>query len=482
MLARLRSVWPQRGRHVASAATLRVPAVVFLIVYCGLLLCVPSQLIVRHMGAPGTPANLWGVCGLLWWSCATLAGQNPVRGMTPLRVSALLLVAAVLGSYTSGMTMGWYAPAGLHQTSDDISNLITPSVTTISGSMMSAANRGLISFACWLGVVLLAGEGLRSWRDLDLLVTWVCRLGAFVALLGFVQYFWGIDIAGYFRIPGLIANAQFGIVDSRSVLHRVSSTAVHPIEYGVVLGGIFPLALHRTIHRWGQRFALVPSLLIGVGMLLSVSRSAVLVAAVSFLILVVGWPVAWRRRAFVLTPILLVLTRLAFPGLLGTLYSLFHDLNGDPSVKGRTQDYHVVFHLYSQQPVFGRGMFTFIPLYYRVLDNQILIFLLELGAVGLVAVLLFFLVAWVCARSAYRFAVTSEHRHLGLCLSASLAGVIVSYLTFDAWSFPMAAGVTFVLVGLSHAVWRLTDDETGGPPRLSSVRGVVWESAGRGAP
>jgi O-antigen ligase len=462
---------PQRVR------TLRLPAVVFVVGYCVLLLCVPSQLIVRQLGAPGTPANLWGVAGLLWWACATIGGLNPVRGITPLRVTAGLLTVAVLASYAAAMTTGWYAPPGVHQATDDINSLIVPNISTVTAAMISAANRGLISFACWMGIVMLTGEGLRSWRDMEVLVTWLCWLAAFVAALGFVQYFWSIDIAGYFRIPGLVANSQFGEVDSRSVLNRVSSTAVHPIEYGVALGVILPLSLHRTIERWGKPRALVPTLLIGIGMLLSVSRSAVLVAGIALVILLIGWPPVWRKRALLLLPVALVPTRLAFPGLLGTLYSLFYDLNGDPSVKGRTQDYGVVFHLYAQAPVFGRGLFTFIPAYYRILDNQILDSLLELGAVGLASLLLFFVTAWLCARSAHRFALDATNRHFGLCISASIGGLVLSYFTFDAWSFPMVAGLTFLLAGIAHAAWRLTDDETGGRPPLRSLRETPKEGA-----
>lgn len=460
---------PGPGEAEQGSGT-RLPAVVFVVGYCVLLLCLPSQLIVRKLGAPGTPANMWGVCALLWWVCATLGRLNPVRGITPLRVSAGLLTVAVIGSYTAAMTTGWYAPPGVHQATDDINSLLVPSLTTIHSAMVSAANRGLISFACWLGIVLMTGEGLRSWRDVDVLVSWLCWLGAFVATLGFIQYFFGLDIAGYFRIPGLVANSQFGMVDSRSVLNRVSSTAVHPIEYGVALGVILPLSLHRTITRWGQRAVLLPTVLIGVGMLLSVSRSAVLVAGIALVTLLIGWPSAWRRRTMLLLPVVLVGTRAVFPGLLGTLYSLFNDLNGDPSVQGRTQDYKVVFHLYAQQPIFGRGMFTFIPEYYRILDNQLLDSLLELGAFGLTMLLIFFVTGWVCARSAYRFALDARSRHLGLCLSASIGGMVLGYATFDAWSFPMAGGLTFLLIGMAHAVWRLTDDETGGPPALRTLR------------
>ncbi|KQW48835.1 hypothetical protein ASC77_08895 [Nocardioides sp. Root1257] len=436
-----------------------MPAVAIVVAYAVLLLCIPSQLIFGPLGAPGTPANMVGIAGLLWWACATIAGQNPVRGLTPTRFVVLLLTCAVLAAYVNGMVKGWYAPPNMRANTDELWTLVTPTVDETTTAMISAADRGLLSFAGWMGVVLVTAEGLRSWRDLDLLVEWLCWLGSFVAVLGLVQFFTGYDIAALFQIPGLTANAAFGEVVSRSVLNRVSATAVHPIEFGVVMGCLFPLALHRALMRWGSRAATFPALLIGVAAFISVSRSAVLVVGAAFIVLLIGWPARWRWNALMLAPVAVVGLRLAIPGLVGTLYSLFSNLQNDPSVKGRTGDYSVVMGLYEQHAVLGRGLFTFVPRYYRILDNQYLMVLVELGVVGLVSCLLFFIVSFFSARRAARHALRPESRHLGLAVSASLVGMALAYATFDAWGFPMAAGMTFLLAGICGATWRLTSEE-----------------------
>lgn len=429
------------------------------IAYAVLLLCIPSQLIFAPLGAPGTPANMVGLAGLLWWACATIGGQNPVRGLTPTRVIVLLLTCAVLAAYVNGMVKGWYAPPNMRSDTDELWTLVTPTVDETATAMISAADRGLLSFAGWMGIVLVTAEGLRSWRDLDLLVEWLCWLGCFVAGLGLVQFFTGFDIAALFQIPGLTANAAFGEVVSRSVLNRVSATAVHPIEFGVVMGSLFPLALHRALMRWGTRLATLPAVLIGVAAFVSVSRSAVLVVGAGFIVLLLGWPARWRWNALMLAPVAIVGLRLAIPGLVGTLMSLFSNIQGDPSVKGRTSDYGVVMGLYEQHAVLGRGLFTFVPRYYRILDNQYLMLLVELGIVGLVAGILFFVVSVASARRAAKHALRPQSRHLGLATSASVVGMALSYATFDAWGFPMAAGTTFLLAGICGALWRLTSEE-----------------------
>ena len=99
------------------------------------------------------------------------------------------------------------------------------------------------------------------------------------------------------------------------------------------------------------------------------------------------------------------------------------------------------------------------PRYYRILDNQFLMSLVELGFIGLLAVVFFFVVGFFAARGARRRAREARNRHLALVLSGAIAGIVVSYATFDAWGFPMAAGITFVLIGMAGAAWQVADRE-----------------------
>jgi len=151
---------------------------------------------------------------------------------------------------------------------------------------------------------------------------------------------------------------------------------------------------------------------------------------------------------------LAVALRLAIPGLLGTIVALFTNFFNDPSISGRTQDYGVVLGVFADNPWFGRGLFTFVPRYYRILDNQYLMALVELGIIGLTAVIVFFVVGFFTARGAKRRATSADDRHIALALSASLVGLATSYATFDAWGFPMAAGLTFLVVGMIGSAWQ----------------------------
>ncbi len=434
----------------------RLDASWFLVAYVALLLLIPSQLVFPPLGAAGTPAALWGMGGLVWWMAAR-AGRFVRWEPSPVRLALFVFALGVGTSYAVAMARGWYAPVNVHQATDNLYDLIPPTAQQLRTTMMSAADRGLLALAGWTGVVVVTLDGLRTWKDLDRVVTWMVRFGTAVAVLGIVQFFTGFDVASYIHVPGLRANAEiFGTID-RSVLRRANATAIHPIEFGVVMGGIFPLALHRAIGRHGRVLGWVPTSLIVSASLMSVSRSAALVVGIAMVVLIASWPSVWRGRALVAIPLATVALRVLVPGLVGTMRSLWLNLFADPSTTGRTSDYGIVFNLIGQTPVFGRGMFTFVPRYYRTLDNQLLITLIETGIVGFIALSGLFGAAYFCARGARRRLSLRGPGHLGTALSAAVLGVYASFATFDALAFPMAAGLSFLLIGLSGAVWQIAN-------------------------
>lgn len=491
LLTLLMGSWAATGRRVRQGAVpdpvppqgtvgraaprgLRMPAVAFLVVYAGLLLLIPSRLGIAAIGGPGKPASLWALLGLGLWALMTLVGSNHGRSR-PIRMATGAFALAAAASYVAGNLVGWYQPADIHQRSDSNWRLVT--LPELQQVMISAGDRGLLALAGWLGLVLVTAEGLRSSEDLERLVTWIVRFAGVVAALGLLQYFTGINVAAMIQIPGLSSAVDFTTY-TRSILNRVVSTSGHPIEFGVVMGTLLPLALHRSLHT-RRPATWIPTVLIGLMVLMSVSRSAVLAAGVALLVLFIGWPARWRLIAVVSAPVLAVVGRALFPGLLGTIQGLFLNIEGDPSVEGRTQDYPFVVRLFSENPVFGKGIYTWATYYYRTLDNQVLVSLLELGAVGLLAfagLLLTGAVSGIGCRWATK---DPRQRHLGLALAAGILGMSLSYFTFDTMGFSQAAGLTYLYVGMAGASWRLARQTPPECPHDAAVE-LTDRSADRG--
>lgn len=434
----------------------RFAAVDFVGVYLVLLLLIPSRLIISPIGAVGTPATIWGLLGVLWWISASIAGLRIPTGRNPVSLMLALLAVSISLAYVAGMTKGWYSPADIRGDTDDIYDLVPSTVTEVRAVMMSAANRGAISATVWIGMAMVIIQGLRTRRDLDRLVGWLTGIGAILASIAIVQFFTGLNIDGWYRLPGLSASEAFGAVDSRSVVRRVYSTAKHPIEFGVLMGALFPLALHRSFFR-RTRVAHFSATAIGLAATMSISRSAILVVAVALVVLLVGWPPRWRLRFLMATPFAVVGVRLVAPGVVGTLRSLFSGASQDPSVAGRTADYDIATRIIGENPVFGRGLFTFVPRYYRILDNQFLMIALELGYLGLLTFVGLAAASLFAALASRRRSGVPEERHLSLALAASIAGITVSYATFDTWGFPMAAGLSFTLYAMAGAGFRMSN-------------------------
>ena len=333
------------------------------------------------------------------------------------------------------------------------------------------ANRTAIGLAAMAGIALLAADGIGTRARLDALLRRVVVAGAFFASLGILQFTVGVDLAGRLTLPFLQLNQALDGIAERADFRRVQATAMHPIEFGVVLAMLLPLALHYAFAapagrpRWR---AWLPVMLIGIAIPMSLSRGATLGLAVGLLLLVPAWSVAApvhdgpgpagrrRRRC----------SGVSWAPGRGRRCSA---MSGTTQHHGATEDYDYVSLFIARSPAFGRGLGTFNPLQYDYLDNQYLGTLVETGFVGLAALLALFLTGIGVAVLARRRSTDATTRMLGQTLVACIAVAVATYATFDGLSFAICTGLLFLLIGCAGALWRLerpaVTDQTGGARR-----------------
>jgi O-antigen ligase len=429
-----RTASPDRAPLVGSSASSGKRIASLLAAYIVLLLLLPSSMVIGPLGAGGTPASILAVC-LLWaWIAGRLhPGSRLGQGPQPVR-GALLVFAAAVGA-----------------------SAVAAAFRPIAGVELAALDRGGLVIVGGLGVAFMAADGIADRHQLDRVIGWLVGAATVFAMAGIVQFLFGYDVKTLLKVPGLVENLAAIGIDERSTFRRVSGTAAHPIEFGVVLAMVFPLALHQalygrartTLRRWG------PLLAISLALPMSLSRSAFVALALVLVVLGPVWPPDRRRRGLLVGVVFAGFVRFTIPGLLGTVKSLFLNLGNDPSIEGRTEDYSVFGRYFSDHPWFGRGLFTFLPDSYTTFDNQLLLSLVEVGVVGTVALLVLFFVGMGSARGARKRSTDPATRHLGQALAASLAGALIAYGTFDALTFSMVTGCTFLILGLAGARWRL---------------------------
>ena len=154
------------------------------------------------------------------------------------------------------------------------------------------------------------------------------------------------------------------------------------------------------------------------------------------------------------------------PGVIGTLAAFFGAGTSDPSVATRVTTTRWSSGSSSEAPWFGHGGGTYIPdNTLDILDNQYLKTAIELGLVGVVALVAVFLVPLIAALVARRHSGDPELRLLCAALAGAALAAAVCSFTFDSLSFPMFSNVHALVIGLIGACWRLAAASRAGARR-----------------
>lgn len=406
-----------------------------LTVYLVLLLAVPSGLTIAALGSAGRPATLWALAAALWWCWHQVQRQVPLaRGARTVPAVLFTLLAVAGFSYACAMLRG------------------------LPTDEVSPADNGLLRLVAWAGILLVATDGLSSAAEMRLLLRWVAWAGGAMATLGIIQFLTGsllLDLWQFVPFTSWEAPNAAGL-DQRAGFVRASGTAIHPLEYGVVLAIAFPIALalateNRSTHRllpW------LPVVAIAIAALTSVSRSTLIGVAVGVIVLL---PTLTRGTRWIVVALgggLMIALALFVPGMLGTIRGLFTGLASDPSTASRTGSYEAAIDFVSRFPVVGKGFGTFITRYH-IFDNAYLLLSIELGILGLVAFLLLITAGIVNAAKARRVATERLDRQLCQALIAGLIAASILLAFFDGLSFSMSGGMLFLIFGVSAGARRL---------------------------
>lgn len=400
------------------------------------LFVIPQRFVFEPLGAAGTPALMIGVAALVWWLVTRLSGSPQSAGYNPIRIAVGILMGSVLVGYISG----WAKPMPL-----------------IEGSN---ADRTLIVWLGYCGYLLLTCDGITTRERLDTLLRRVVDGAAFMAVVALLQFFASFDLSAVIQPPGLSYNApEFTSSFARGTFTRVSGTAMHPIEFSVVVASLLPIAIHYAFadtHRSALR-RWAPVGLMGFAMPLAVSRSGFLALFLAAACIIPSLPAGRRMQVIALGLGGGALMTVAVPGLLGTVRSFFSGAANDPSITARTSDYAYLDTFLEQWPFTGLGFGRFTPVVYDFLDNQYLLTTIETGLIGLVGLVVFVVSGLVTAQVVRKRATaTVVDRSLAQACFGAILAHTATFATYDALLFPTTGMVVFLLIGAVGALWRLT--------------------------
>ena len=434
--ARGTEVAPEHGRRRAETSNDAhgITVLKILTTYLVLLELVPSAWVVPALGAVGTPSNIFALLALLWYLLSWLGGRiAPAPATRSPRVIMCFLAAAMLLAYIS-----------LGQSSR------APVSTEVT-----AADRGLIGLAAWIGVVVVSSAGIRDYAKLQTLLRRAVLMGTAVAALGIFESFTKSNPIASLHVPGLNPVSTADQFLTRAGLTRPSSTAQHPLELAGVLTMLLPFAIQQALDPvrtgWMRKWA--PVALIGGMIPLTVSRTSIIGLVVVLVMLLPTWRPARRWAALGFLAVGALGAKVAVPGLGTTVVNMFSALTdgGDASTQARVSDYAGVAPYIEQRPWFGRGFGTFIPDLYRYTDNMYLLSLVEIGIFGTLVIAALFIVGYRAGRLGRRLYTDEPRRELGQAFAAAMAAGLIVSATFDSLTFPMFAGLAFLLLGLAGA-------------------------------
>ncbi len=418
---------PQSARR-ADGATL---AAIFIMT----LLIIPARLVFKVLPLSLTPANAVSLLATICWLLAQFTlSLGMAKGRTPVRTALFVYATAMLATY--GYATYGYLP------SDEL----------------NLADHAFILIIADVGIALLVCDGVRGLDRLDFVLKAAVVGGAAISIIAGFQFAFDLDLTRYLELPVLHYTSDDSAVLERSDLRRVAATTGHPIEFGVVCAMLLPLAVHygfqarergEAMWRWWACAGLI-----ALGLMFSVSRSAMLGVFGAGIVLFLGWPGRRRLQALAVTGGFFVAVWLLVPGLIGTIYGLFANIGNDDSIRYRTHDYAVAAAEIARHPWLGRGAGTWYAPKYQVFDNSYILSTVETGLIGITVIVGMFLCAIVSALLARYRSVDEGARDLGLALAAALLVPLIDAATFDLLAFSTVTGLSFLLIGASGALLR----------------------------
>ncbi len=338
------------------------------------------------------------------------------------------------------------------------------------------ADRLLINLISWTGIALAAGEGVRGRSERLVLIRAVVDAIAAMAIIALLQFRVGWAATDLLdKVPGLVANSDFGGTLRRASFRRPSGTAGHPIEYGVIVSSGLALSIHlllhdherSRVHRWAA-FALIT-----LGVPIAISRSALLVTLAVLVVFWLGEASSVRIRAVAVLAVMGAFVFATIPGLIGTLGRFVIAGNSDSSISTRTSDYATAAPYIRESLWTGRGPGTFLPRYF-ILDNQYLMSLIEVGVFGVIPLVVLLFSPYCFGRSGRRHASSAADRNLGQMFAAAGISAVLAAATYDLLSFSMFSALLFLYLGLAAGFRAEASDRQQATVAQQPVGSTAW--------
>lgn len=346
----------------------------------------------------------------------------------------------------------------------------------VNEGLATTALSGFFQLGVLLSVFFSVRQLLTSERMVMgflMVLTWMAVIVAFLAIFERVARTNVFLMLANF-LPLVVLRDDGGDA-TRAGVNRAYGSAQHPIALAVMLCMFLPILIYLAKYAiwprnvWNRRIAYgIGTVLVFGGIIAAISRTAVVVMGVMFLLTLVLRPkVALLLAAFAVPALLLAM--FLVPAQVESMLLSFLDVDtliasqytsAGMTGAGRLADLEPAFVEVRQYPFFGQGFGSRIVVgddaNSFILDNQVLSVLMEGGALGVIGYAVFMLAPVVMLLVyALRWAAEPRHALLAFALAVSIAGYSAALFFFDAFGFFQSFLVHMML--LAVAAWVVTE-------------------------
>lgn len=409
------------------------------------IFAMPAHMVLKPLGAAGHVAMLLALVLFIVWGVSILLGlHSSAASRHPGRIGLFMMLLATCITYAM-MHSGFSGPS------------------TVTGR--ASADRWVLLMVASAGLILVTAEVVKTTEHAMILIRSLLRGAFFCCAIAAIQFITRTDPMETLQpfMVGFTDNGGNTTFQLRGGLMRVAGTTFTPIELGVVASMTLPLSVWRCIfdprgRKW-MHWVVTASLVFAIAA--TISRAGMISAAVAVLVSIPFLPKIGRQWAVVVVPAAVVGLFVAVPGLMATLLGATRVNSNDPSISTRLNNYPRVEAMFLSRPVGGTGPGTYLPENaLELLDNQYLHSAVDMGAIGMLAVLVYFTLPGLTTLQAARHAASPSLRCLAGAVAGSLLIAIPASAIFDSLSFPVFALLYPLMVGLGGAMWILVKDES----------------------
>ncbi|MFE6256877.1 O-antigen ligase family protein [Agromyces sp. NPDC057865] len=489
-----------RGRVIAAAAVLAaaVLAAVLLLpplIAGGALLVLALLVLFRRFVFAWTTALVLLVAVIMFVPARRYAIPIPLPfQLEPYRLVLGIVIVALVVALLTKPDFRWRpiafgVPIAIMLVTVLVSFLVNGMALANSG-LVETAIGGITQLLVMLSVFFAFRQLLRSERDVMLLITVLTWAGVIVSFFALIER---VARTNVFLMLGsflpLTLLREGGDV-SRAGAARAFGSAQHPIALAVALCLLIPLAIYLAKYAvWPRNeinrrlvYAGAIIMLFG-GVLAAISRTAVVVLGVMFLITLLLHPRVAAVLFAIAFPVVL-LAAVVLPKAFDKMVLSFLDVDSLVASQyqsagmggaGRLADLEPAMREVAKQPFFGSGFGSRIVIGDEansfILDNQFLGTLMETGALGVLGLAVFLLVPPILLlRFAFGQAAKRRHAALAFTVAVAIAGYIAAIFFYDAFGFFQTFFILCML--LAVGAWLLTE----APRRAAAVAPAEGEA------